>query len=273
MQCIPDTVVVNLGGVTFEEQRLIKLNRPPLLNSAAWKHLSNLPTLDTLSIFGPSVLGSFALFDKDNLDFASFLDVRTLSFYTRTAADVTTVIQRSEFPSLKKFALHVDNPPSEHTESILRVSSQFKACQTLEHIQISSHGRAFYDHSDISSIAIRHSLCFAHLRHLQHIMSAVNIDIDSKAESFQYTSLRELGLDSSPAKDAEAIARILSLMLPRIGEVMYDSKNHAGVNSQEKTWDILVSGDVLKTVGNKCLKRNDVAEWLTDSEFVKMRNL
>ncbi|OJA09041.1 hypothetical protein AZE42_09924 [Rhizopogon vesiculosus] len=92
-------------------KRLVKLNRPPLLNSAAWKYFSNLPTLDTLSIFGSSVLGSFALLDQDDLD---FLNVRTFSFYTRMAADATTVIQRPEFPSLKKFALYFDNSSLEH---------------------------------------------------------------------------------------------------------------------------------------------------------------
>ncbi|OJA08362.1 hypothetical protein AZE42_12896 [Rhizopogon vesiculosus] len=76
-------------------------------------------------------------------------------------------------------------------------------------------------------------------------------------------------IDSSLVNGAEAVARILSSMLPRIGEVMYDSKKYAGGNSQvwdevnghleslaalgtwpqaadSKTWDILMSGEALK---------------------------
>lgn len=50
-------------------------------------------------------------------------------------------------------------------------------------------------------------------------VDAVRIDIDPTAESFQHTTLESLNLTRSPVVDAEAVARILFSMLPRIDEV------------------------------------------------------
>lgn len=63
---------------------------------------------------------------------------------------------------------------------------------------------------------------FAALRQCPHLhtllvdVDVVNIDIDPKAESFQHTSLKNLGICTSPAADPEAVARIIFAMLPNV---------------------------------------------------------
>ncbi|KAJ8592834.1 hypothetical protein M405DRAFT_812158 [Rhizopogon salebrosus TDB-379] len=60
-----------------------------------------------------------------------------------------------------------------------------------------------------------------HLHTLRVFMDAANIDINSKAESFQHSSLQTLHLCDSRIRDAEAVALIIFSMLPHVSEVMY----------------------------------------------------
>jgi hypothetical protein len=60
-----------------------------------------------------------------------------------------------------------------------------------------------------------------HLHTLGVLMDAANIDINSKAESFQHSSLQKLHLGDSRVGNAEAVALIIFSMLPHVGEVMY----------------------------------------------------
>ncbi|OJA19901.1 hypothetical protein AZE42_07029 [Rhizopogon vesiculosus] len=62
----------------------------------------------------------------------------SLRFHVVTAADTIAVIQHSEFPSLKKFAMQVDALPWAEAEQLFHSLSQCKACQTLEDIETSS---------------------------------------------------------------------------------------------------------------------------------------
>ncbi|OJA19590.1 hypothetical protein AZE42_05655 [Rhizopogon vesiculosus] len=69
-------------------------------------HLSNLPTLVKVTIDGQ--YSSSAPLDQDNLNLTPFLNVTTLDFVVKTAADPIKVMQRSEFPSLNSFRVTVD---------------------------------------------------------------------------------------------------------------------------------------------------------------------
>ncbi|OAX35898.1 hypothetical protein K503DRAFT_339368 [Rhizopogon vinicolor AM-OR11-026] len=159
--------------------RIIKLSCP-LLDSAVWKHFSSLPTLVTLTISGE---GPNGLLDRDNLDFAPFLNLAALSFRFPPsrffpAANILTVMQHSKFPSLKEFELRDSGSGSpwseEQAEQFFRALSQFKA-QTLENIAISFHSK----HQDNPLIAISHFLCFTQLRRLQlSVHGSVYLDND-----------------------------------------------------------------------------------------------
>lgn len=164
--------------------------------------------------------------------------------------------------------------PLAEAEQLCCALSQYKANQSLKHINIFSHDLTSWEPS---STVITQFFCFTQLRTLQldfphccfnldndllleatknwpHICSlelvdlrtvptvtfrglftalhqcpnllsldlsvdAVKIDIDPTAESFQHTTLESLNLTRSPVVDAEAVARILFSMLPRIDEV------------------------------------------------------
>jgi hypothetical protein len=82
-------------------KRLVHLSYPPL-DSAAWKHLSALDTLITIHIDG-----TYRSLDRNNLKFTPFLDVTALSFDLDTVTGIITLLQHSDFPSLKMFELKV----------------------------------------------------------------------------------------------------------------------------------------------------------------------
>jgi hypothetical protein len=103
------------------------------LDYAAWKHLSNLPTLDTVTI----EQGAYNVhLDRYNVIFAPFLHVTTLHFRLYAAADIITVMQHSEFPSLKVFQVDVNVLPRVEAEQLLHAIFKCGACQTLEYIHI-----------------------------------------------------------------------------------------------------------------------------------------
>ncbi|KAG2141082.1 hypothetical protein DEU56DRAFT_283068 [Suillus clintonianus] len=126
---------------------LIHLQCPPL-DSAAWKHLSTVPTLLTVSIYQESFPGPPSKLDMHNLSSATFLNVTTLRFSYASVADVTAVIQHSEFPSLKEFELIVHVLPVVEALPLLHALSQCKACHTLENIAISDDNTEIEEHPD-----------------------------------------------------------------------------------------------------------------------------
>ncbi|OAX31353.1 hypothetical protein K503DRAFT_777660 [Rhizopogon vinicolor AM-OR11-026] len=77
-----------------------------------------------------------ALLDRDHVIFAPFLNVTALLLDGNSAADIITVIQHSQFPSLKQFDMYVDTLPWEEVEQLCRALSQCNACRTLEQILI-----------------------------------------------------------------------------------------------------------------------------------------
>ncbi|KAG1733807.1 hypothetical protein EDB19DRAFT_1729676 [Suillus lakei] len=261
-------------------KRLVTLYCPPL-DWAAWKHLSNLPTLLSVAICGEVMCP----LDTDNFVFTRFLNITALSFHVNTASYVIAVMRNSAFPSLKEFKMIARVLPWEDAEQLFHALSQYTACQTLEHIDILSRDQGVPEPSDRSLTPITQFLGFTQLRTLQlafphccirldnhlllkatsswpHIrslkledphlrppsitfcglftalrqsphlhtlhvlMDAVHIDIDPQAESFQHTSLRTLDVRSSHIADREAVAHIISSMLPSVESVIYGYSGH-----------------------------------------------
>ncbi|KAG1857976.1 hypothetical protein C8R48DRAFT_272544 [Suillus tomentosus] len=140
-------------------KRLVTLSCSPL-DLAAWKHLSNLPTLIEVEINKRKIDPS-SLDLENNLDFGPFLNLTTLSFNVNTAAYITGLMQYSDFPSLKQFKIEVNRLSWAEAERLAHVLSKCKARHTLE--QIEMKGRAS-DVQDPPRSSIIHFCCFTQLR-------------------------------------------------------------------------------------------------------------
>ncbi|KAG1831504.1 hypothetical protein EV424DRAFT_1342876 [Suillus variegatus] len=82
-------------------KRLRRLQCPPF-DSAAWMHLSTIPTLLEVKIYTPRTIH----YPLDNLDFATFLHLTTLSLSGAIeAASAVAIVQHFKFPSLKEFGM------------------------------------------------------------------------------------------------------------------------------------------------------------------------
>ncbi|KAG2139114.1 uncharacterized protein EDB93DRAFT_1164156, partial [Suillus bovinus] len=147
-----------------------------MLDWEAWKHISYLPTLLRMEInhggVSPSPLG------RDIVNLPPFVNITTLSF--RELCDIgyiITVMQHSQFPSLKEFDLDVQVIYPEKAEQLFRALSRCTACQTLERISV----RAFNDEfqEDTSFSVIPHLLCFTQLRTLDLTLCNFCIYLDS----------------------------------------------------------------------------------------------
>ncbi|KAG1799260.1 uncharacterized protein HD556DRAFT_1457685, partial [Suillus plorans] len=146
--------------------RLVTLSCP-MLNWETWKHLSCLPTLLELEIDqGYDDTPSLSEQDIVNL---SFLNIMNLSFRgLADGAEIITVIQHLQFPSLKKFKFAARFLYSEEAEQLFHALSCCKACQTLEEIIICSpdEGDPVLPNSEPVTTVL-HLLCFTQLRTLQ----------------------------------------------------------------------------------------------------------
>ncbi|KAG2096344.1 uncharacterized protein F5147DRAFT_656650 [Suillus discolor] len=145
--------------------RLVTLSCP-MLNWETWKHLSCLPTLLKLEIDqGYDDTPSLSKRDIVNL---SFLNITSLSFRgLADAAEIITVIQHSQFPSLKKFKLAALYLYPEEAEQLFHALSCCKACQTLEEITICSPDEEHGPSDSEPLTPVPHLLCFTQLRTLQ----------------------------------------------------------------------------------------------------------
>ncbi|KAG2119628.1 uncharacterized protein F5147DRAFT_832332 [Suillus discolor] len=156
-------------------KRLVTLSCPPL-DWAAWKHLSDLPSLLKVSVYEPRNASRWSL-DRDIVNFAHFLNVTNLSFDVNTAAYAITVMQHSEFPSLREFEMVADVLPCAEAEQLFRALSKCKANQTLEHISISARLSKVQEHSFDSSAAVTQLLCFTRLRTVRlYLHHCIHID-------------------------------------------------------------------------------------------------
>ncbi|KAG1815821.1 hypothetical protein EV424DRAFT_1490231, partial [Suillus variegatus] len=146
--------------------RLVTLSCP-LLDWATWKHLSYLPTLFNLEI-EQGCNGPPSLSKRDIMNL-SFLNITSLLFQDLyDAADIITVIQHSQFPSLKEFEFNARYISSEDAEKLFHALSRCKACRTLEDITICSFDEGYRVPPNSKPLTpIPHFLCFTQLRSLR----------------------------------------------------------------------------------------------------------
>jgi len=158
----PDEVSL-LSHTVRSCKRLVNLHCHQL-DSAAWEYLAGLPTLLTLNIL---VHEAYPL-AWDPLYFACFLNITTLVFDVHTGADVVTILQHSEFPSLKEFEMDVFLLLWNMAEQLLSALSKCKAFETLECIRISSDPE-FCDAelSDVPLTVLRYFFPFSLLKTLR----------------------------------------------------------------------------------------------------------
>ncbi|KAG1749498.1 hypothetical protein EDB19DRAFT_2036448 [Suillus lakei] len=137
----------------------------PLLDWAAWKHLSNLPTLLRVDIEEARGVPPWPL-ERDIINFSPFRNVTALSFFLlHGAAYIITVLQHSQFPSLKEFEINLEVLSSAEAEQLFCALSHCKACQTLEKLAITFDK---YEAPPGKSLSvIPHLLCFTQLRILR----------------------------------------------------------------------------------------------------------
>ncbi|KAG1813457.1 hypothetical protein EV424DRAFT_1557555 [Suillus variegatus] len=141
-------------------KKLRRLQCPPF-DSAAWMHLSTIPTLLNVNIFTSRTIH----YPLDNLNFATFLRLTYLSLYGIEVASAVAIMQHSKFPSLKEFEMHVRVLHWAEAEQLVHALSLCKASQTLESIKISSRKQT-QEHTSDSLTAVKQFLCFKELRTL-----------------------------------------------------------------------------------------------------------
>lgn len=161
-------------------KRLVNLSCNTPLNWAAWKHLSDTPTLRTVDI-GGGVLSSFDY----RLTFAPFIELTSLSLSSDTTTDITALLQHSEFPSLQSFNMRVRGCTRAEAEQFFRALSQCKASRTLKHIEIDCHEQSQPDEQlGMSLTVIRQFLCFTQLKNLRiHVHHPIYLDDDLLVEA------------------------------------------------------------------------------------------
>jgi hypothetical protein len=133
-----------LSGCVRLCKRLVSLSCSPL-DLAAWKHLSNLPTLTEVAIDRKKIYPSSSELAENHLDLGPFLNLTALSFTVHTAAYIMALLQHSDFPSLKQFTMRVDTLSWADAEQVVRVLSQCKTCQILEEIEMHTYASDVQD--------------------------------------------------------------------------------------------------------------------------------
>lgn len=156
--------------------RLVSLSCP-MPDWAAWMHISYLPTLLRVEIDQRYSDHPLPL-EQDIVSFSPFINITTLSLRLRSAPYIITVLQHSQFPSLKEFELEVNILCPEEADELFHTLSHCKACETLERITIYSFQDPFED-PDISVTAIPHLLRFTQLRNLRLIFFNACIYLDN----------------------------------------------------------------------------------------------
>ncbi|KAG1762800.1 hypothetical protein EV702DRAFT_1283849 [Suillus placidus] len=156
---------------------LVRLQCPPL-DSAAWKHLSTVPTLRNVAIRQENVSNPPSKLDTHELSLTTFLNITTLHFCYAPIADITAIIQHSEFLSLRQFKFVAHILPGVELLPLLQALSQCKACHTLESIAISDDDPEDEESPGSNTFAVtRELLCFTQLRTLRlHIHCSINPD-------------------------------------------------------------------------------------------------
>ncbi|OJA19117.1 hypothetical protein AZE42_12106 [Rhizopogon vesiculosus] len=135
--------------------------------------------------------GTDNLLGRDNPNFAPFLNLAALylslsTLHFVTATNFTTFIQHSEFPSLKEFKLQVlHDSYGPQAERIIGALSQHKACQILEHVEISFCNPEPLEYLGNPLPVIRQFLPFTQLRYLQLDVGPLCLDNDLLLEAIE----------------------------------------------------------------------------------------
>ncbi|KAG1778319.1 hypothetical protein EV702DRAFT_1196323 [Suillus placidus] len=173
----------------------------PLFDWAAWRHLSNLPTLtrvDAGYYYGDAAPPR--PLEQDIANFSPFSNLTALSFRLRSAAYVITAVQYSQFPSLKEFTMAVEVLSLPEAEQLFRALSQCKACETLEKIKIIVYS-SYHKYDDPPKLsAIPHFLCFTQLQILRLTCYdfCINLDNDILLEDMSsWPHMRDLEIETS----------------------------------------------------------------------------
>lgn len=155
-------------------KQLVTLSCPPL-DWAAWKHLSDLPTLMEVGIREVREFGvPLWPLDWHIANFTPFFNLTVLSFTVYNPEYVTTILRHSQFPSLKRFWIMVAAPTATEANQLFRALSHYK--QTLEQLTVIMSS---YNHdSQNKYLTITHFFCFTQLRllHLDCIESRIYLD-------------------------------------------------------------------------------------------------
>lgn len=175
----------------------------PALDWAAWKHLSDIPTLVRVAIrevqcYSPPPRLRIVSFSK-------FLNVTALSFRVYSAAYIVAVMQHSQFPSLVELKMETDLMSLAEAEGLfcaLSPLSHSKACQTLQQfeITITSFGPRFEYHQGSSFTAIPHLFCFTQLQTLRLVcrFSYIYLDNDLLLQAMSnWPHMRTLEIEGS----------------------------------------------------------------------------
>ncbi|KAG2048324.1 hypothetical protein BDR06DRAFT_962834 [Suillus hirtellus] len=180
--------------------RLVTLSCP-MLDWATWKHLSCLPTLLNLEI-DQGYDSRPSLSKQDIVNLSPFLNITTLSFRRLYGAtDIITVMQHSQFPSLKEFEFEASHLSLEEAEQLFHALSHCKAYRTLQKITICSFDDKFArPYNDESLTPIPHFLCFTQLRTLQLMFrySCIYLDNDMLLQAMSsWPHIRTLEINDS----------------------------------------------------------------------------
>lgn len=166
-----------LSGCVRLCKRLVTLSCSPL-DLAAWKHLSNLPTLTKVTIDRKKIYPSSSELAESHLNFGPFLNLTALSFAVHTTAYIMALMQNSDFPSLKQFTMWVNTLSWAEVEQVVRVLSQCKACQILEQIEMHTYASDVKDPPGRRSY-LTHFCCFTQLRILRLTFPGCCIHLDN----------------------------------------------------------------------------------------------
>ncbi|KAG2092789.1 uncharacterized protein F5147DRAFT_821572 [Suillus discolor] len=189
--------------------RLVTLSSP-MLDWATWKHLSHLPTLRKLEI--EQAYKEYPSLPKQDIVNLSFLNITRLSFQELyDAGDIVTVMQHSQFPSLKEFEFEANCLSSEEAEQLFHALSHCKACRTLEEITIHCLEHKFDGSQYGESLTpILHFLCFTQLRTLKLMFYDFCIYLDNgmllQAMS-TWLHIRTLEIDDAGGPSSEVSLR------------------------------------------------------------------
>ncbi|KAG2148799.1 hypothetical protein DEU56DRAFT_81322 [Suillus clintonianus] len=168
-------------------KRLVRLSCPSL-DWAAWKHLSDLPTLLGVQIDANRSAFLWPL-ERDIVNLSPFLNLKDLSILLSSPAYVIAVMEHSQFPSLIKFTVRLELPPPAVAEQLFNTLSQCTTSQILEQIDITLDDYED-DYPDPDNdqdppppgnilTVIPHLLCFTQLRILQLNIHGSYIRLDN----------------------------------------------------------------------------------------------